>query len=241
MEGKQWDRKLDAASKMAPEIRGEIKRIKSFGSQEAGRERAAESAEIERYLQQLSVDIGDLDELLERPPLNKDNSDYARRRTKVGEMRKTCSDLEKMWRAKGNTRSKNDLLGGNINRGGSGGPSRSGPAQEDESTIGMSNDGMLGMQQQVLKQQDQTFEDIHAGIRRVKLIGENIRDEGTLQDRLLDEVYDGQEAVQRKLQREQNNMEKILKNSKNGGTMCIICLLIAALVICVVVAFKVYS
>eukprot|EP01051_Picozoa_sp_SAG22_P004313 SAG22_NODE_228_length_14619_cov_4.604132_1_plen_240_part_00 len=231
-----WDNKMKAAKQMAPEIKAEIKRIKSSGATEAGAERAQQKSEIEMYLRQLNDDIAELDSKLEQPPLAT-SEDYTKRRTAIGEMRKQCSDLEKMWRAKGNTRTKNELMGSSP-RGGAGPVSRSDPVREDESTIGLSNDGMLGMQQQVLRQQDQQFEDIHSGVRRVKLIGENIRDEGTLQDRLLDEVYDGQEAVQRKLQREQTNMEKIMKNGKNGGSMCIICLLIIALVICCVLAFK---
>lgn len=231
-----WDNKMQAAKQMAPEIKAEIKRIKNSGATEAGPQRARESADVLTYLRQLNDDIAELDKILEQPGLNASEADYDKRRTQVGEMRKTCSDLERMWRSKGNTRTKNDLMGSSPRGGGP--TSRSDPVREDESTIGLSNDGMLGMQQQVLRQQDKQFDDIHSGIRRVKLIGENIRDEGTLQDRLLDEVYDGQEAVQRKLQREQTNMEKIMKNGKNGGTMCIICLLIIALVICCVLAFK---
>eukprot|EP01052_Picozoa_sp_SAG31_P014816 SAG31_NODE_932_length_10913_cov_3.933235_17_plen_236_part_00 len=228
-----WDQKLRAAQQMAPEIKAEIKKIKNSGAKQASTERARQNREIETYLRQLNDDIAQLDTKLEQ--LNASDEDYNRRRSAVGEMRKITSDLEKMWRSKDNSRSKNELMGASARSP----ASKSGPVREDESTVGVSNEGLLTMQQQVLRGQDKQFDDIHAGIRRVKLIGENMRDEGTLQDRLLDEVYDGQEAVQRKLQREQSQMEKIMKNGKNGGTMCIICLLIVALVICCVLAFKI--
>ena len=70
------------------------------------------------------------------------------------------------------------------------------------------------------------------------MIAENIRDEGMLQDKLLDEIYDEQENVNAKMQKEQRLMEKVYRNSGNGKGMCLICLLVLAIVVLLYVVFS---
>ena len=90
-----------------------------------------------------------------------------------------------------------------------------------------------------MRQQDQSLDTIHAQVRRVNEMARNIGDERKLQDRLLDEVYDEQESVNRKMRAEQSRMDKVLRSAGNGKGMCVICLLVGAIVVICLIFFKV--
>jgi hypothetical protein len=162
--------------------------------------------------------------------------DYGARRGKLGDLVKKAADLRKRRKQRGQSANKSALMGG---RGGGGaGPPRVKP-KEDSNTIGLADSDLVQVQEQVMRQQDQSLDTIHAQVRRVNEMARNIGDEGKLQDRLLDEVYDEQESVNRKMRAEQSRMDKVLRSAGNGKGMCVICLLVGAIVVICLIFFKV--
>ena len=153
----------------------------------------------------------------------------------LGDLTKKVGDLRKKRSGKG-AGNKSALLGAQAG-GGKGRGSR-GPVKETSETLGMDDEDMVKMQEQVLRQQDQSLDKIHAQVKRVNMIAENIRDEGMLQDKLLDQINSEQENVNAKMQKEQRLMEKVYANSGNGKGMCLICLLVAAIVVLLYVLFN---
>ena len=217
---------------MAKEVQGAIRQQQQSGATQAGQARAQENQEIESYMRELDESIAKMDRELESG--NYPDDEYNKRRGLLGNLTKRVSDLRKRRSQKGGA-AKSDLLGG---KGGGAGRGVRGPVKEDSTTVGMSDADMVQVQEQVLKQQDQSMDAIHAQVRRVNMIAENIRDEGTLQDRLLGEIEDEQQVVADKMIKEQALMERVYRNSGNGKGICMICLLVAALVVAVMVLFK---
>ena len=207
-----------------------IRSQQSGGAADAGQARAEENAEIERYMRELDDSINRMDRELESG--NYPDDEYNKRRGMLGDLSKKTGDLRKRRSGRGAAK-KSDLLGAQAG-GGKGRGSR-GPAKETSETLGMDDEDMVRMQEQVLKQQDQSLDQIHSQVKRVNMIAENIRDEGRLQDKLLDEIYDEQENVNAKMEKEQRLMEKVYRNSGNGKGMCLICLLVAAIVVLIYV------
>jgi hypothetical protein len=213
---------------MCKEVQSAIRSQQTGGASEAGTARAQENAEIESYMRDLDDAIARMDRELESG--NYPDDEYNKRRGLLGDLTKKTGDLRKRRATRGGAK-KSDLLGGQAG-GGKGRGSR-GPVKETSETLGMDDEDMVQVQEQVLKQQDQSLDAIHAQVRRVNMIAENIRDEGGLQDKLLDEIYDEQENVNAKMAKEQRLMEKVYRNSGNGKGMCLICLLVAAVVVVV--------
>ncbi len=221
-----------ACRSLCKEVQSAIRSQQTGGASEAGQARAEENAEIERYMRELDESIHRMDRELESG--NYPDAEYNKRRGMLGDLTKKTGDLRKRRNGRGGA-NKSDLLGAQAG-GGKGRGSR-GPAKETSETLGMDDEDMVRMQEQVLKQQDQSLDQIHAQVRRVNMIAENIRDEGMLQDKLLDEIYDEQENVNAKMQKEQRLMEKVYRNSGNGKGMCLICLLVLAIVVLLYVVF----
>ena len=99
---------------------------------------------------------------------------YSKRRGLLGDLTKKVGDLRKKRSGRG-AGNKSALLGAQAG-GGKGRGSR-GPAKESSETLGMDDDDMVKMQEQVLRQQDQSLTTIHDQVKRVNMIAENIRDE----------------------------------------------------------------
>lgn len=227
----QWMRDFREAASLAEELK---KTIRQSGSRD-GMARARENNELESYLRELDESIAHLDGGLERGGFS--DGDYQKRRGMLGDLSKKTRDLKSQWKSKGQSGAKGALMGSSSGGGNRSSPGR-GPPREDSTTIGMSDGDMVQAQEQVLKQQDQNLDQIHGMVRKVNEIARNIGDEGRLQDKLLDQVYDEQETVNRKMQKEHALMEKVYRSAGNGKGMCLICLMVVAIVVLLVVMLQ---
>ena len=181
-------------------------------------------------MRDLDSSIKELESELDSVP----DSEYSKRKAMIGDLSTKTIALKKKRKQRGNAAGKGALMGGSNASSGYHSPG-AGPPQETTSTIGMSDSDLIQRQEQVLRQQDQDLDEIHAAVKRVNQIAKNVNDEGKLQDRLLDEIYDAQENVNLKMTREQSRMEKVLRSSGNGKGICLICLLVAAIVVCIII------
>jgi len=115
------------------------------------------------------------------------------------------------------------------------GGGRGGAAHETEQTIGLDSQGMMRLQQRSMETQDDQLDKLGDSIVRQKEVAVAISDELTLHAPLLNDIYEGTERVKDHQKVEMKRLDKIMRKSKNSGTMCIIFLLILAVAACIYV------
>lgn len=110
--------------------------------------------------------------------------------------------------------------------------------KETEHTAGLDTRGLLNLQEQVIRQQDEELEDMEKSITNTKHIALTIGEEVTLHTRLLEELDEDVDSTQSRLKAASKRVKHILKHSSNWKGGLIIFLLVVTLVVVVVVGLK---
>ncbi|EFJ47641.1 Qc-SNARE, Syn8/Syntaxin8-family [Volvox carteri f. nagariensis] len=123
-----------------------------------------------------------------------------------------------------------------------GGPSASGgpaaPPRETESTAGLDNRGLLGLQQQVMRQQDEELEAMEKVVHNTKHIALAIGEEVDLQTRLLDDLADDVDVTHNRLRAATARVRHVLKSSSNWRLGMCAFLLVITLVAVILLTVK---
>jgi len=112
--------------------------------------------------------------------------------------------------------------------------------KETEETIGNTDEGVLQLHQQKLKDQDDLLDALHESVQKQKHLGYAIHDELDLQSHLLDDIDHDVNKVTGKTKAANNSLTKLSKRTKTGGTICIIVILIIILVLLLVFRDKLH-
>lgn len=126
--------------------------------------------------------------------------------------------------------------------GGPGGSSSSYMQQsrETEATAELDTQGLMQMQNQVMKNQDMALENMEKAIGRTKHVARAIGEEVNLQTRLLEDLDDHVEVTQTRLKAATGRIKQLMRNSSNWkGGLCIF-LLIVTLVFVMIVVLKLH-
>jgi len=110
--------------------------------------------------------------------------------------------------------------------------------KETEVTAELDNKGLLQLQTQVMKQQDQELEQMEKTVISTKHIALTIGEEVDLHTRLLDDLDDGVDVTHSRLRAATKRVRHVIKHSSNWKGGCIIFLLIVVLTLVIVVGFK---
>lgn len=84
-----------------------------------------------------------------------------------------------------------------------------GAPRETERTKGLDNQGVLQLQQTIMKEQDDTMDDFLHQVKRTKVLAEQINEELVSQIELLDGLEDDVDRVQGKIKRAQRRADKL--------------------------------
>ncbi|PNH01546.1 Syntaxin-52 [Tetrabaena socialis] len=119
---------------------------------------------------------------------------------------------------------------------GSGGPL---PPRETEATAPLDNRGLLGLQQQVMRQQDEQLEVMERTVISTKHIALAIGEEVELQTRLLDDLAEDVDVTQSRLKAATARVRHLLRTSSNWRMGLCVFLLIVTLVAVVLISLRI--
>ncbi|GFR48497.1 hypothetical protein Agub_g10396 [Astrephomene gubernaculifera] len=122
--------------------------------------------------------------------------------------------------------------------GGASGSSGHLPPRETEATAQLDTRGLLGLQQQVMRQQDEELEAMEKTVASTKHIALAIGEEVDLQTRLLDDLADDVEVSHSRLRAATARVRQLLKSSNNWRLGACVFLLIVTLVAVVLLTTK---
>ena len=133
-----------------------------------------------------------------------------------------------MLSSRSNERSK--LLGG---AGGAGGGPR---AIETDSTAGLDSQGIIQLQKQALRSQDDQIEELGRAVRNTKHVALAINDEVDLQQRLLDDLDDAVDHTEGYMKFARRKLEQVSR--KSGSCRYIMIMILLMVVLALVIAMS---
>ncbi|PWA73031.1 syntaxin of plants 52 [Artemisia annua] len=182
----QWTREYNEASKLADDITGMISERSSFGT---GPEAQRHSSAIRRKITILGTRLDSLQSLLTKLPakqpltekeMNRRRDNLANLRTKVTQMASTLN--------MSNFGNRDSLLGPDIK-----------PADAMSRIAGLDNSGVVGLQRQIMREQDEGLEQLEETVLSTKHIALAVNEELGLHTRLIDDLDEHVEVTDSRL------------------------------------------
>ncbi|GMH34134.1 hypothetical protein BSKO_01968 [Bryopsis sp. KO-2023] len=115
---------------------------------------------------------------------------------------------------------------------------RAGPPRETDQTAALENHQLIGLQTQVMRQQDQELEQMEEAVHNTKHVANAINEEVDLQIRLLDNLEEEVDVVHSRMGAAAKRVKTVLTQSSECRTWSIVLLLVVVLVAVSVFAFK---
>ncbi|KAJ0601507.1 putative target SNARE coiled-coil domain-containing protein [Helianthus annuus] len=215
-----WTREYSEASKLADDITNMISERSSFGT---GPEAQRHSSAIRRKITILGTRLDSLQSLLTKLPakqpltekeMNKRRDMLTNLRTKVTQMASTLN--------MSNFANRDSLLGPDIK-----------PADAMTRVSGLDNSGIVGLQRQIMREQDEGLDKLEETVISTKHIALAVNEELVLHTRLIDDLDEHVEVTDSRLKRVQKNLAILNKRTK-GGCSCL-CMLLSVIGIVVLV------
>ncbi|XP_071736589.1 syntaxin-52-like [Rutidosis leptorrhynchoides] len=215
-----WTREYSEASKLADDITGMISDMSSVG---LGPEAQRHSSAIRRKITILGTRLDTLQSLLTKLPakqpltekeMNRRRDTLNNLRTKVTQMANTLN-----MSSFGN---RDSLLGPDIK-----------PPDAMSRIAGLDNSGIVGLQRQVMREQDEGLEKLEETVISTKHIALAVNEELDLHTRLIDDLDEHVDVTDSRLKRVQKNLAILNKRTKGGCSF--LCLLLSVIGILVLV------
>ncbi|PRQ32010.1 putative target SNARE coiled-coil domain-containing protein [Rosa chinensis] len=209
-----WMKEYNEAVKLADDIGGMISERSSFPA--SGPETQRHVSAIRRKITILGTRLDSLQSELSTLPgkqpitakeMNRRKDMVANLRSKVNQMSSTLTS---------NSGNRDSLLGPEISK-----------AEAMGRAAGLDNYGLVGLQRQVMKEQDEGLDKLEETVVSTKHIALAVNEELTLHTRLIDDLDEHVDVTNSRLRRVQKNLAALNKRTK-GGCSCM-CMLLAVL------------
>ncbi|XP_076931089.1 syntaxin-52-like [Bidens hawaiensis] len=215
-----WVREYSEASKLADDITNMISERSSFGT---GPEAQRHSSAIRRKITILGTRLDSLQSLLTKLPAKQPltEKEMNRRRDMLTNLRTKATQMASTLNMS-NFANRDSLLGPDIK-----------PADAMTRISGLDNSGVVGLQRQIMREQDEGLEKLEETVISTKHIALAVNEELTLHTRLIDDLDEHVEVTDSRLKRVQKNLAILNKRAK-GGCSCF-CMLLSVIGIVVLV------
>ncbi|MCD7461467.1 Syntaxin-51 [Datura stramonium] len=219
--GDSWIREYNEGLKLADDITNMISERSSLPA--SGPEAQRHSSAIRRKITILGTRLDNLQSILSKLPgkqtltekeMNRRKDMLANLKSKVTQMASTLN--------MSNFANRDSLLGPEIK-----------PADAMSRATGLDNDGVVGLQRQIMKEQDEGLESLEETVMSTKHIALAVNEELGLQTRLIDNLDEHVDVTDSRLQRVQRKLGILNKRTK-GGCSCM-CMLLSVLGIVILV------
>lgn len=217
-----WVREYNEASKLADDINSMISAKSSYGS---GPEAQRHSSAIRRKITILGTRLDSLHSMLTKLPtkqpltekeMNRRRDTLTNLRTKVTQMASTLN--------MSNFANRDSLLGPDTK-----------PADAMSRTTGLDNSGIVGLQRQIMREQDEGLEQLEETVISTKHIALAVNEELTLHTRLIEDLDEHVDVTDSRLKRVQKNLAILNKRTK-GGCSCLGLLLSVIMIVVLILA-----
>ncbi|KAG9453196.1 hypothetical protein H6P81_006100 [Aristolochia fimbriata] len=214
-----WLREFSEAAKLADDITVRISERSSLPPSGPDRHLSA----IRRKITILGTRLDSLESLLSKLPskLPITEKEMHKRQDMLGNLRSKANQMASAL-SMSNTANREDLVGkdkkstDNMNR-----------------TVGLDNYGLVGLQRQIMREQDEGLEKLEETVISTKHIALTVNEELDLHTRLLDNLDHHVDSTDSRLQRVQKKLAILNKHTK-GGCSCM-CLLLAVVGIVILI------
>lgn len=215
-----WTREYNEASKLADDITSMISERNSVGS---GPEAQRHASAIRRKITILGTRLDSLQSLLTKLPAKQPltEKEMNRRRDMLGNLRTKVTQMASTLNMS-NFANRDSLLGPDIK-----------PADAMSRAAGLDNSGVVGLQRQIMREQDEGLEKLEETVISTKHIALAVNEELDLHTRLIDDLDEHVDVTDSRLKRVQKNLAVLNKRTK-GGCSCL-CMLLSLIGIVVLV------
>ncbi|KAL8505489.1 hypothetical protein ACS0TY_016658 [Phlomoides rotata] len=210
-----WVREYNEAVRLADDITNMISERSTLPS--SGPEAQRHTSAIRRKVTILGTRLESLQSLLSKLPSKQSLSEKEmnRRRDMVGNLKSKVIQMASTLNMS-NFANRDSLLGPEIK-----------PADAMSRASGLDNQGVVGLQRQIMKEQDDGLEKLEETVISTKHIALAVNEELGLHTRLIDNLDEHVEVTGSRLQRVQRRLAILNKRTK-GGCSCM-CMLLSVL------------
>jgi SYP5 family syntaxin len=222
--GDSWVKEYNEAVKLADDINGMISERSSLPA--SGPETQKHASAIRRKITILGTRLDTLLSLLSKLPGKQPISEKEinRRRDMLSNLRSKVNQMASTLNMP-NFANRDSLLGPEIK-----------PAEAMSRTVGLDNHGLVGLQRQIMKEQDDGLEKLEETVISTKHIALAVNEELDLHTRLIDDLDQRVDVTDSRLRRVQKNLAILNKRTKGGCTcMCMLLSVIGIVVLAAVV------
>eukprot|EP00268_Persea_americana_P037581 TRINITY_DN3723_c0_g1_i1.p1 TRINITY_DN3723_c0_g1~~TRINITY_DN3723_c0_g1_i1.p1 ORF type:complete len:234 (+),score=47.16 TRINITY_DN3723_c0_g1_i1:170-871(+) len=219
-----WLREFNEASKLADDINAMISERGSLPP--SGPDTQRHSSATRRKITILGTRLDSLESLLSKLPTKQHITDKEmhRRQDMLANLRSRASQTASMLNMS-NFANREDLLGQNQK-----------PVSEINRTTGLDNYGLVGLQRQIMKEQDEGLEKLEETVLSTKHIALAVNEELDLHTRLIDNLDQHVDSTDSRLQRVQKRLAILNKRTKGGcSCMCLLLAVIGIVILAVII------
>uniref|UniRef100_A0A0D6QU99 t-SNARE coiled-coil homology domain-containing protein n=1 Tax=Araucaria cunninghamii TaxID=56994 RepID=A0A0D6QU99_ARACU len=222
--GDSWMKEFKEASAIAEDINARIAERSSLPA--SGAETQRHLSAIRRKITILSTRLDSLESLLHKLPSRQPitEKELHRRQDMLVNLRSKANQMASTLKM--STFATRDDLLGQGNR----------PLSEINRTTGLDNYGLVGLQRQIMKEQDEGLEKLEETVISTKHIALAVNEELDLQSHLLDNLEQDVDLTGSRLQRVQKRLAVLSKKAKSGcSCMCLLLMVIVIVVLAAVI------
>lgn len=211
-----WVREYNEAVRLSDDITGMISERSSMPG--TGPEAQRHSSAIRRKITILGTRLDSLQSNFSKlPPGKHTEKEMNRRRDMIANMRSKVNQMASTLNMS-NFANRDSLLGPDTKQ-----------ADAMSRIAGLDNSGIVGLQRQVMREQDEGLEKLEETVISTKHIALAVNEELDLHTRLIDDLDEHVDVTDSRLKRVQRNLAILNKRTK-GGCSCM-CLLLAVVAI----------
>jgi SYP5 family syntaxin len=217
-----WVKEYNEASRLADDISSMIADRGSLP--QSGPEIMRHTSAIRRKITILGTRLDSLESLLARiPPKSITDKEMHKREDMLSNLKSKAKQMATSFNMS-NFANREDLLG------------QSKKADDMSRVAGLDNQGIVGLQRQVMKEQDEGLEKLEETVLSTKHIALAVNEELTLHTRLIDDLEDHVDVTNSRLQRVQKRLAILNKRTKGGcSCMCLLLSVVAIVILAVIV------
>ncbi|GMH24367.1 hypothetical protein Nepgr_026210 [Nepenthes gracilis] len=212
--GDSWMKEYNEAAKLADDISGTISEKSSISG--SGIDSQRHFSAVRRKITILGTRLDSLESLLAKLPSKQPitEKELNRRRDMLSNLRSKANQMASTL-SMSNFANRDSLLGPEIK-----------PVDAMSRTAGLDNQGIVSLQRQIMREQDEGLEKLEDTVTSTKHIALAVNEELDLHTRLIDSLDYQVDVTGSRLQRIQRNLGMLNKRTK-GGCSCL-CLLLSA-------------
>jgi SYP5 family syntaxin len=214
-----WAREFQEAARLAEDVEGRVAERNALAPHSSEAIRVTSVAR--RKLAMLSNKVDRLESLLQ----GKEDKEAARRQSMLADLRHKAKQMSASL-SSAQSANRTSLMEGGIS------------PVETSRTKGMDNSGLVNLQRQIMKEQDQDLENLEHTVLSTKHIALAVNEELDLHTRLLDDMDQSADVTNNKLLAAQRRLGFLNKNLGQGWSLMTMIFLMVVVVVLVLILFK---